>query len=338
MLGRRYRGNRRVRRVRERSFRAFRCGCSRLLGLAPPLDRCVSLRQRDSTRGSGLARRAGRRFHRRTVPRRAGAICRNARSGRSRELASLAAPRARRRRRCMPRRAAARARRRIVAHHLGRRPKAGAQLAELAAASVHSRARRRQQTHRRRRRRPGRHASRCRSRPSNARDRRSDIERIARSRDEYGAGEIVVGDPVTLSGERGIARATRWTLRCGSLRGRFAGTIHRVDERLTTAQATKTLIAADVSRKRRKTVVDRMAAALILETFLAGVRTHGQCDSAPALRARSPASRSASSAACRLVWYAIVGDRSLPATRRDASSCRAAPRCAKSRRNCRTTA
>jgi putative Holliday junction resolvase len=53
------------------------------------------------------------------------------------------------------------------------------------------------------------------------------------------------------------------------LRSVFTGTIHRVDERLTTAQATKTLIAADVSRRRRRDVVDRMAAALILETFLA---------------------------------------------------------------------
>ena len=49
----------------------------------------------------------------------------------------------------------------------------------------------------------------------------------------------------------------------------FSRTIHRVDERLTTAQATKSLIAADVSRRKRREVVDRMAAALILETFLA---------------------------------------------------------------------
>ena len=54
-----------------------------------------------------------------------------------------------------------------------------------------------------------------------------------------------------------------------SLRDIFTGAIHRVDERMTTAQATKTLIAADVSRKKRRTIVDRMAAALILESFLA---------------------------------------------------------------------
>jgi putative Holliday junction resolvase len=99
-------------------------------------------------------------------------------------------------------------------------------------------------------------------------NRRSDIERIASIAREYGAREIVVGDPVTLGGERGIASQQIDTF-VEALRGVFAGTIHRVDERMTTAQATKTLIAADVSRRRRRDIVDRMAAALILETFLA---------------------------------------------------------------------
>jgi putative Holliday junction resolvase len=49
----------------------------------------------------------------------------------------------------------------------------------------------------------------------------------------------------------------------------YDGAIERVDERLTTAQASRTLIGADVSRKARKRVVDQLAAALILETFLA---------------------------------------------------------------------
>jgi putative holliday junction resolvase len=79
--------------------------------------------------------------------------------------------------------------------------------------------------------------------------------------------ELVVGDPVTLSGERSIA-AQKMDAFVDALRSVFPGKIHRVDERMTTAQATKTLIAADVSRKERKKVVDKMAAALILETFL----------------------------------------------------------------------
>jgi len=95
-----------------------------------------------------------------------------------------------------------------------------------------------------------------------------DLEAIARLAREYAAAELVVGDPVTLSGERGIA-AEKMDAFVGALRKVFPGTIHRVDERLSTAQATKTLIAADVSRAKRKRAVDAMAAALILETFLA---------------------------------------------------------------------
>jgi putative Holliday junction resolvase len=96
---------------------------------------------------------------------------------------------------------------------------------------------------------------------------RTDLQRIAEYIESYDAKELVVGEPVTLSGERGIAaqKMDGFVERLGEI---FPGTIHRVDERMTTAQATKTLIAADVSRSKRKQVVDKMAAALILETFL----------------------------------------------------------------------
>jgi putative Holliday junction resolvase len=97
---------------------------------------------------------------------------------------------------------------------------------------------------------------------------RADLERIADLAREYEAGEIVVGDPLRLSGERGPA-AEAIDRFVEHLTKRFAGPIHRVDERLTTAQAQKTLIAADVRRAKRKMIVDKMAAALILETFLA---------------------------------------------------------------------
>jgi putative Holliday junction resolvase len=97
---------------------------------------------------------------------------------------------------------------------------------------------------------------------------RADLERIADLAREYEAGELVVGDPLRLSGERGPA-AEQIDRFVEQLAKHFTGPIHRVDERLTTAQAQKTLIAADVRRAKRKTVVDKMAAALILETFLA---------------------------------------------------------------------
>jgi putative Holliday junction resolvase len=98
-------------------------------------------------------------------------------------------------------------------------------------------------------------------------NRRNDFARLAELFDSYGVDELVVGDPLTLAGERGIA-AREIDAFVEKLPEVFSGTIHRMDERLTTAQATKSLIAADVSRRKRRAVVDRMAAALILEAFL----------------------------------------------------------------------
>jgi len=41
-----------------------------------------------------------------------------------------------------------------------------------------------------------------------------------------------------------------------------------IDERWTTKQATRTLLEADLSRNKRKKVIDKMAAVVILETYL----------------------------------------------------------------------
>ena len=103
---------------------------------------------------------------------------------------------------------------------------------------------------------------------------RADLSQIVEIAGEYGAATIVVGDPIRLSGERGIA-ARGIDGFCSALARVYAGEIARVDERLTTAQATRALIDADVSRSRRRAVVDRNAAALILESFLARRRARG---------------------------------------------------------------
>jgi putative Holliday junction resolvase len=100
---------------------------------------------------------------------------------------------------------------------------------------------------------------------------RADVREIVALAESYGANVIVVGDPVRLNGERGPA-AQKIDAFCSVLGERFAGTIARVDERLTTAQSTRALIDADVSRARRKKVVDQLAASLILETYLARAR------------------------------------------------------------------
>jgi putative Holliday junction resolvase len=103
-------------------------------------------------------------------------------------------------------------------------------------------------------------------------NRRDDLRSIKEFLESYRVDELVVGDPLTLAGDRGIAAQTMDAF-VENLREIFSGAIHRVDERMTTAQATKSLIAADVSRQKRREVVDRLAAALILETFLARRRS-----------------------------------------------------------------
>ena len=95
----------------------------------------------------------------------------------------------------------------------------------------------------------------------------SDLKLLAELFKEYGANQLVVGDPVRLSGQRGIA-SEKIDAFVARLQEVFSGPVHRVDERLTTAQAQKALIAGDVRRDKRKAIVDKMAAALILDSFL----------------------------------------------------------------------
>jgi putative Holliday junction resolvase len=97
---------------------------------------------------------------------------------------------------------------------------------------------------------------------------REDIRRVVELAGKRAVDVIVVGDPIHLGGQRGrsSARIDRFV---ESLAKDWKGRIERVDERLTTVQATRSLLDADVSRKRRKQVVDKLAAALILDTYLA---------------------------------------------------------------------
>lgn len=97
---------------------------------------------------------------------------------------------------------------------------------------------------------------------------RDDVDAIVALARERAARIIVVGDPLTLSGERALA-SEKIDAFVAHLTRAFDGTIERVDERLTTAAAQKALIAADVSRAKRKLVIDQLAAVGILETWLA---------------------------------------------------------------------
>jgi putative Holliday junction resolvase len=97
---------------------------------------------------------------------------------------------------------------------------------------------------------------------------RADLDALATLVAERDIRAIVVGLPLLLSGEPG-ARAQAAQAFAEHLRGRLPDMpVELWDERLTTAEAQRTLIAADVSRRRRREVVDSMAAVLILQGYL----------------------------------------------------------------------
>ena len=87
---------------------------------------------------------------------------------------------------------------------------------------------------------------------------------------EAGAHQVaglVLGLPLNMDGSEGPrVQATRAFAR--SLAGLTDLPIFFWDERLSTAAVTRTLLAADASRKRRAEVVDKMAAAYILQGVL----------------------------------------------------------------------
>jgi putative Holliday junction resolvase len=78
---------------------------------------------------------------------------------------------------------------------------------------------------------------------------------------------LVVGLPVNMDGSEGPrAQSTRAFVR--SLAALSPLPVAFWDERLSTAAVTRTLLEADASRRRRGEVVDKMAAAFILQGFL----------------------------------------------------------------------
>ena len=93
---------------------------------------------------------------------------------------------------------------------------------------------------------------------------------------EHGVTDVVIGMPFELSGRVGH-RAKRVQEFATILRAQLpaALNLHEQDERFTTAQAQRVLIEADVSRAKRKDVIDQQAACLILQGWLDAHRRSG---------------------------------------------------------------
>ena len=94
-----------------------------------------------------------------------------------------------------------------------------------------------------------------------------DAEKLIAICAEQGVGGLVIGLPINMDGSEGPrAQSTRQFVK--NLAGKTPLPVAFWDERLSTAAVTRTLLEADASRARRAEVVDKMAAAYILQGAL----------------------------------------------------------------------
>jgi putative holliday junction resolvase len=100
-------------------------------------------------------------------------------------------------------------------------------------------------------------------------NKRADFGALEHVLRQYAVREIVVGYPLRMSGSSGT-QSQKMSAFAEELRRRFGMPVHLWDERLTSAQANRLLRETDMSIRRRAQVVDRLAAVLILQSFLDG--------------------------------------------------------------------
>jgi len=94
-----------------------------------------------------------------------------------------------------------------------------------------------------------------------------DIKYITNIINEQNVKEIVIGLPINMDGTMG-ERVNKTYEFADALKQYTNCKIDFLDERLTTAAAEKLLISADVSRQKRKKVIDKLAATIILQDYL----------------------------------------------------------------------
>ena len=98
-------------------------------------------------------------------------------------------------------------------------------------------------------------------------DLRNDLKDINEYIKKYDVTEIVVGMPRNMDGSMG-KRAKKTQAFINFLENNLELPINIWDERLTSAEAEKVLIEADVRRDKRKKVIDKLAASIILRSYL----------------------------------------------------------------------
>ncbi|MBN2725655.1 MAG: Holliday junction resolvase RuvX [Deltaproteobacteria bacterium] len=100
---------------------------------------------------------------------------------------------------------------------------------------------------------------------------KNDVQEIITIAVEKRCGAVVLGYPLGLDGKKNSS--TRLVdLFYNSLKESFQGEIFFIDERFTTKLAQQALISGNVRRSERKKTVDKVAAALILQSYLDSLR------------------------------------------------------------------
>ncbi|WP_282926428.1 Holliday junction resolvase RuvX [Helcococcus kunzii] len=96
---------------------------------------------------------------------------------------------------------------------------------------------------------------------------RSDIEQIKKIIEENEITKVIIGMPYNMDGSKGPS-AQRVMSFVDLLKKEIDNEIIYEDERLTTVSAERVLIESNVGRNRRKDHIDKIAAALILQSYL----------------------------------------------------------------------
>ena len=98
-------------------------------------------------------------------------------------------------------------------------------------------------------------------------NKRRDLEALGRLLEQYEVREIVVGLPLRLNGAEGT-QSEKMRRFASDLESHFGVTVHLWDERWTSTEANRVLREAELSIQKRGKAVDRMAAVLILQSWM----------------------------------------------------------------------
>lgn len=102
-----------------------------------------------------------------------------------------------------------------------------------------------------------------------------DIKYIHEMIEKYNAKKLVVGLPKNMDGSLG-PQSEKVKAFCSSLCQYKSIDIIYWDERLSTMSAEKMLVSGDITRKKRRKVIDKIAAVIILQNYLDMINNKGQ--------------------------------------------------------------